>query len=154
MWQNARDAYLEERILSAEPLELVRLLYHAALGAVRDARRYLAEGKIRERSRSITKASGVFIELAGCLDYEKGGDLSPRLAQLYDYMQCKLTEAHFQQADAPLAEVLGLLTTLSEAWEGIGEPQPKRAPAPPRDEWATPSYQEPVGAYASQGWSL
>ena len=38
MWQNAQDAYLESRILSADPIELVRLLYHGAISDVRDAR--------------------------------------------------------------------------------------------------------------------
>src|SRR5206468_2046051 len=37
-------------------------------------------------------------------------------AQLYDYMQRRLLEANMKQADAPLSEVLGLLSTLSEAW--------------------------------------
>ena len=43
MGNNAHDAYLESRILTAEPMELVRLLYQAATGAVRDARRCLEE---------------------------------------------------------------------------------------------------------------
>ena len=41
MGNNAHDAYLESRILTAEPMELIRLLYQAATGAVRDARRCL-----------------------------------------------------------------------------------------------------------------
>jgi flagellin-specific chaperone FliS len=56
MWQNAHDAYVESRILSAGPVELVRLLYQGAAGAVRDARRHLASGEIRQRSGSISKA--------------------------------------------------------------------------------------------------
>ena len=36
MWQNARDTYLEGRVLSADPVELVDLLYQAATDAVSD----------------------------------------------------------------------------------------------------------------------
>ena len=119
MWQNGHDAYLESRILSADPIELVNLLYQAGTGAVREARQYLANRDIAARSRSITKASGILVELASSLDHQRGGEISQRLAQLYDYMLRRLTEANFQQSDAPLAEVLGLLATLSEAWEGV-----------------------------------
>ncbi len=65
MWENAQDAYLEQRVLSADPLELVRLLYQAAIAAVRDARRALSAGEIAARSRSISKACGIVLELNG-----------------------------------------------------------------------------------------
>lgn len=119
MRNNAHDAYLESRILTAEPMELIRLLYQAATGAVRDARRCLEEQDIAGRSRSISKACDILAELMGALDHERGGEISMRLAQLYDYMQRRLIEANFQQSDPPLVEVLGLLSTLSEAWNGV-----------------------------------
>jgi len=37
MFQSSYDGYLESRVLSATPLELVHLLYGAAIGAVQDA---------------------------------------------------------------------------------------------------------------------
>ena len=53
MWTDGHDAYLESRVLTADPIELVNLLYQACTEAVRGARRYLAEGRIAERSREI-----------------------------------------------------------------------------------------------------
>jgi flagellar protein FliS len=149
MSHNAHDAYLESRILSADPIELVRLLYQAATGAVRDARRYLAEGDIPARSRAVSKASEVLLELAGALDFQHGGEISQRLAQLYEYMQRRLTEAHFRQQDAPLAEVLGLLATLANAWDGVrAQSQPAEQPVSP---WVLP---EAAAESASQSWSF
>ena len=117
MWKSAQEAYLEERVLSAEPLELVRLLYRAAIGAVREGRQALRAGEIAARSRAISKACGILIELNAALDHSQGGTLSARLAALYEYMLGRLLEANLQQSDAPLEEVLGLLSTLSEGWE-------------------------------------
>src|ERR1039457_4689762 len=119
MWQNAHDTYLESRVLSADPIELVRMLYREATRAVGDARRHLAAGDIAARARSITQASAAVIELATSLDYERGGKISANLAQLYDYMLRRLTEANLQQSDQPLEEVLRLLATLSEGWDGV-----------------------------------
>jgi flagellar secretion chaperone FliS len=152
MWQDAHDAYLESRILSADPLELVRLLYQAATAAVRDARRYLAEGDISARSRSISKACDILTELATSLDHTHCEEMSRRLAQLYDYMQRRLLQANMEQADSPLAETLGLLSTLSEAWDGVhAQQQPANMPPSP---WAQQAAPQETGIYASHNWSL
>jgi flagellar protein FliS len=119
MWNNTQDAYLESRVLTADPIELVNLLYQGCMQAIREARVHLAEGRIAERSREINKACQIVIELATSLDHERGGEISQRLAVLYDYMQRRLLEANMQQSDTPLADVLGLLGTLSEAWAEI-----------------------------------
>jgi len=151
MWQNAHDAYLENRILSADPIELVNLLYQACTAAVREARQHLASGEIAGRSRSISKASGILIELTTTLDHERGGEISQRLQQLYDYMLRRLTEANLQQSDAPLAEVLGLLSTLSEAWAGL---QRAESPAPvSASPWAQAAQPEASSGMAA-GWSF
>jgi flagellar protein FliS len=151
MYENAHDAYLESRVLSADPVELVGLLYQACTGAVRDARRALADGEIAARSRAITRASEIVIELASSLDRERGGEIATRLVQLYDYMLTRLTEANFRQEDAPLAEVLGLLATLAEAWDGVkNQTRPKPAAQNP---WGQSLPAEPVAA-PDHAWSF
>lgn len=134
MWQSAHDTYLESRVLSAGPLELVRILYQTAYGAVADARRYLGAGDVLARSRAISKASEALLELTSSLDFARGGEIAQRLAQLYDYMLRRLTEANFKQIDAPLAEVLSLLTTLSEAWNAV-DATPQPAAEQPQERW-------------------
>lgn len=150
MWNTAHEAYMESRVLSADPVELVRLLYQGAIAAVRDSRQFLAAGKITERSRAISKASAIIIELAAALDYQRGGPISQRLAALYQYLLDRLLEANFQQKDAPLAEVLSLLSTLAEAWEGT---RAAAEPLPAVDNpWTLP--RDNASALASQCWSL
>ena len=158
MWNDGHDSYLESRVLSADPLELVSMLYQACTTAVREARLYLAEGRIAERSREINKAYEILVELTVSLDHERGGEISQRLALLYDYMQRQLLDANLRQADAPLNEVLSLLATLSEAWEGIRTPEPAPA-APAQNSWSQPPVEEAVGygsgyGYRSDAWSL
>jgi len=152
MFYSAHDAYLESRILSADPLQLIRLLYQAALDAVQDARHCLAEGKIAERSRSISRACEILIELHSSLDHRQGGEIAGRLAALYEYMQRKLLEANFQQSDPPLGEVLALLSTLADGWAGVGRAvDPQVSAGNPWPQQMTP---EPAAAGTSRGWSL
>jgi len=150
MWQNAHDAYLEERVLSADPLELVRVLYQAATRAVRKARGHLAAGEIAERARAISQAYRVLSELNRSLDHQRGGDLSRRLAGMYAYMMHRLLEANSQQRDEPLAEVLGLLATLAEAWDALQPAaEPETLEASP---WAHTALPEEVPS--SHAWSF
>lgn len=142
----ARDAYLESKVLSADPVELVRILYEAALEAVANARRSLRQGDIAARSNEITRAQLVLTELGLSIDHERGGAVSRNLAELYDYMQRRLIQANLEQADSPLAEVARLLETLLEGWrhcdpDGAGARRPLQAPA------------ETPAECAVQGWS-
>jgi flagellar protein FliS len=153
MWRTAHDTYLEERILSADPVELVQMLYQAGIAAVGDARRHLAEGQIPARARSVSKACEILMELNASLDFERGGEMSVRLAQLYGYMHRRLVEGNFRQKDEPLAEVTGLLVTLQEGWSEVKASISSRetTPAP---QWMPAAYAEPQLAHASGGWSF
>ena len=155
MLYNANDAYLESRVLSADGLELVRLMYEAAINAVRDGRRYLAIKDIAARSRAITKAHRILIELTVSLDHERGGEVSRGLARLYDYMGRKLIDANARQADQPLEEVLQLLSTLSEGWNGIRTAPPVDART--ASSWADSMPPAPLpdtASYGPRAWSF
>lgn len=143
MMNPAHEAYLSQRILSADPVDLVRMLYTGVSEAVEGARAHLAARDIRRRSAAISKAVEILAELTATLDHGHAPELSRNLAALYDYMQRRLLEANIQQADAPLAEVMGLVRTLAEGWQGVAPGAAHAAPvsathvpATPRNAWA------------------
>jgi flagellar protein FliS len=113
------NKYEENRILSASPVELVGILYDAALRAASEARARLRDGDIGGRSREINRAQMILVELSNSVDCEAGGEIAKRLVVLYDYMISRLAEAHVEQQDAPLGEVEKLLGTLQEAWAQV-----------------------------------
>ena len=121
------NAYLESRILSADAVELVRMLYQGALDAVLSARDHLAHGRIAERSTAISKAIEILMELNASLDHDNGGEISRNLARLYAYMQQRLLDANLRQADQPLAETAELLATLTEGWQEVRREAPAAA---------------------------
>jgi flagellar protein FliS len=113
------NPYFEQTILNADPIDLIRMVYQRAIFCVRDAREHLREARIAERSAAIMRAYSALSELLAALRPEVAPELSGRLQNLYFYMQRKLLEANTEQADQPLDEVLGLLTTLADAWSGV-----------------------------------
>ena len=119
----AYDSDQEIEILTADPMKLIALLYRGALDSVRAAREHLRAGEIAERGRAVSKAAAILVELASSLDHDRGGDLSRRLAALYDYMQSRLNEGNFAQADAPFVDVENVLSELLEGWIGCSVPE-------------------------------
>ena len=162
MWKQAHTTYLESRILAADPMELVRLMYQSAIGEVRNARQHLEKQDISGRAGAIGKACALLAELNQALDRKAGGDYAERLADLYGYMMNRLSEANFQQREEPLTEVLGLLTTLLEGWEGAqkqlegataGEEAPAEAKPQTAFTGALWNQREDSGS-ASRAWSF
>jgi flagellar protein FliS len=114
----ASNAYLEGRVLAANGLELVCMLYEHALDRIAGARACLKNGDIAGRSKHITQAQETLLELEGSLDHGRGGQLSQNLLGLYGYLRGQLMQAHVEQRDEPLAEAAHLLSTLLEGWRG------------------------------------
>jgi flagellar protein FliS len=162
-----KQAYLETRILSADPVELVSILYEYAGMSVQDARQSLAAGDVPGRARAVTKAIAIMGELEGSLNREQGGEIAVNLGRLYPYMRERLTHANITQTDEPLAEVEALLSTLGDGWKEIAG----RTPVTPQistnhfagaaetwstgtvQGWGAPPVVESGAGYSSQSWS-
>jgi flagellar secretion chaperone FliS len=147
----AQGNYLEQEILSANGVELVLILYRSALESLDQARTCLRRGDIAGRSKAISKAVAVLMELTGSVNREHGGEMAANLIELYDYMQRRLLEANIHQLDEPLAETGRLLGTLLEAWA-----QGPAAELAATGETAPVPLSEPHLEYAGapQSWSL
>ena len=115
---SAQDAYLESKVDSADPVELIRLLYRTGLSRIGQARKYLAAGDIENRARAINSALDVIGELLASLDSE-AGEISRNLANLYRYVETQLLQANVHQSDQFLANSEAILKTLAEAWNQI-----------------------------------
>ena len=125
---NPTGTYFDQYVLSADPIELVRMLYKKAIALVQEARRHLAMGDILARSASINRAYDILLELIAALHDNVAPGLCQQLRDLYFYMQQRLVDANMKQEEAPLKEVAALMETLSEAWS-VPEPATQNATA-------------------------
>jgi flagellar protein FliS len=108
--------YLKNEILSAQPVQLIGILYRAALDAIGGARLALISGEIAARSSAISQAVSILHELSMSVDRASGGKLGTDLVELYDYMQRRLLQVNVDQIIEPLEEVERLLVVLLEGW--------------------------------------
>lgn len=118
-YQSPAHRYREIAITTANPLQLVVMLYDAAIHSAQEAQEHLRNGSIDGRSRSINKCIAVISELQMCLDMKAGGEIAGSLDRLYDYMKRGLVRANAEQSIAPLTEIEALLDNLRSAWREL-----------------------------------
>src|SRR5271166_3191787 len=97
--QQARREYLENQILMAEPVELVKMLYQLAISKVQLAITHLKDGDTPRRSRAVSKAQMAVAELTLALDHSVDAAFSRRLAGLYAYIQRQIAKGHTEQSE-------------------------------------------------------
>lgn len=113
---------LETKVSTSNPHQLVVMLYDGALLAITSAGISMEAGDVASKGKSISQAINIIANgLKASLDMEAGGELSSRLAALYDYMGQRLLQANLQNSQPALTEVASLLTELREAWVSIAD---------------------------------
>jgi flagellar secretion chaperone FliS len=112
---------VESSVPSADPHQLILLLYDGAIAAIQQGLLHLAERRVAEKGASISRAIQIIDEgLRLSLDESTGGPLARQLGDLYDYMSRRLLFASVRGEPEGMHEVMGLLRDLRGAWADIG----------------------------------
>ena len=106
---------------SASPLQLILLLYDGAIGSLATAKGHMHDMKFAEKGRLISKAIDIIEGLRSVLDFDKGGEISKNLNDLYEYMKHRLTLSNLKNDPEGPAEVMRLLNDLRMAWAKLDE---------------------------------
>ena len=119
-YQAAGNAYQAQAVETATPVQLVLMLYDGALAAIARAERALQpDGDLEMAHRELTRAQDIVTELLMALDYERGGDIAPSLAAVYEFCLDRLTTANVGKDPTLLPDVARSLADLREAWENV-----------------------------------
>jgi flagellar secretion chaperone FliS len=117
--QSLAHRYREVAVKTANPLQLVVMLYDAALCSLKEAREHIDRKDIASRSRSINKCISIISELQSCLNLKTGGEIAGSLDRLYNYMKRRIFCANVEQSSQPLVEIEDLLENLRSAWSEV-----------------------------------
>jgi flagellar secretion chaperone FliS len=166
----AQREYLESRILSAQPAELIELLYQIAIQSLKKAIDHLKSGDAMARAGEVTRAQEAVNELMAALDHSVGASFTQTLASLYAYVQQQILKGHAGPSEEALQRAIGILGTLQEGWSGVSaelaKPNQPVAAAPQLSQPERPEevsasaggrsgeyYQEDAVPVTSRGWS-
>ena len=113
------NRYREMEIRTANPLQLVVMLYDGAIQSLHEAGEKLRQGDIGGRARAANRALAIISELQASLNFAEGGQISAALESLYGYMKRQIFVAGVENIADPLSEVISLLATLRSGWQGL-----------------------------------
>jgi flagellar protein FliS len=119
--ERLKREYLENRIRSAHPIELVNMLYQVAIDNLNAAVRHLKSHDRLARARAITRAEEAVHELLVALDHSVNAPFTHRLASLYSYCLGRMVEGHAKQSEQAFRDALSVLSTLAVAWKEVKE---------------------------------
>jgi flagellar protein FliS len=116
---------VETGVHAANPVKLVLMLYDGALLAVAEATRHMADGRIADKGKAISKAISIIDGgLRVSLDTTRGGAIAAQLFELYEYMGRRLLLASLRNDVGGLDEVSELLRELRGAWAELAAGTP------------------------------
>lgn len=164
--QRLQREYIENRIRSAHPMELVNMLYDVAIDNLKAAIGYLKTHDRLARSRAVTKAEEAVEELLLALDHSVNAPFTHTLAGLYRYCLKRMIAGHAQESEAAFEEALSVLSTLVVAWREVKEQmcgtaqtapeeqEPRQnSPVPVKDPYARYRQSSVAAEAQSRDWS-
>lgn len=116
---NPARAYLATQVETTSQGELLLMLYEAAIKFLKRAKMEIDNKDYAKKGIYISKAMAIIHELAESLNKEKGGDITPKLSQLYMFCTSHLIKANIRLDNKMIDEVIKILDGLRSAYEQI-----------------------------------
>ncbi len=113
--------YRGVQVEGASPLELILLTYDVLIKSLRLAKLAGEEKNMAAEADQLSRALEALIELSTSLDMENGGTIAASLGSLYAYMSRRLLEGSTDDTGAAIDEVLSLVNSLREGWQGLSD---------------------------------
>lgn len=106
-------------IESADPHRLIQMLIDGAIAKMIVAKAMMERRDIARKGENVSWAISILGGLQASLDMEKGGEIAQSLNGLYEYMTLRLAQANANNDVAGVDEVIHLMKTIKEGWDGI-----------------------------------
>ncbi len=124
----AGDRYLETRILSATPDQLVVILYDHLLTQLQRTRLAIEIGKDDVRLTALDRARAAVGELTLTLDMEKGGAIAAQLEGLYAFLLSELVDMGMYPDEGRLDRVVAMVQELRDAFDAAARSRAGQVP--------------------------
>lgn len=119
MIAHCANRYRQTQIMTSSRVQLVVLLYDAAVQSMELARYAIETNNLADKGRFLGRAISIVGELDCALDYERGGEIARSLHRLYEYALAELVGANVRNDVHKLEGVLRCLNVLREAWREV-----------------------------------
>ncbi|CAM3444948.1 flagellar export chaperone FliS [Parendozoicomonas haliclonae] len=121
-----RNVQSKAQAETADPYKLIQLLFQELMVSLARVKGCMERNQPDQKGDQISHCIEILMALDSSLNVEAGGELAENLRSLYRYSVQQLLAAGPENSLDKVTEVIGLMKSIREAWDGIG----KQAPAP------------------------
>lgn len=115
-----KTAQVDAAILGATPHELIGRLLSKAIEATEATKAFMLKGDVTAKGQTVKLAIAIISDgLRSSLNMDEGGEIAENLDVLYEYMSQQLLKAHAENNTEMLDEVVTLLKSIKDGWDGI-----------------------------------
>lgn len=116
---NAFQKYRQQGVLTANPVELVVMLYDGCIKQIKIGCIFIEEKEMEQANSSLQKAQRIVMELINSLDlrYPIGNEL----LSLYEFMLNEISAGNASKDVKALQEIAALLQELKESWVALSK---------------------------------
>jgi flagellar protein FliS len=122
-YQEAYGSYhavnLDAQTARATPVELVLMLTDGLLDELARARGHIVGKRYEQKANSINKCIEIINGMSSSLDLDQGGEVVANLARLYEFCAARLNSAGVSLDPAMVDEVVRIITTIRQGWQGV-----------------------------------
>jgi flagellar protein FliS len=123
------SSYRRALVENASSVGLVIILYDLLIKDLKEAIAAIERRDTEARSAAIKHSFVVLQQLEGSLDHENGGEAARHFAGFYSYVRGRIFAAHFKISVEILAEQIGRLLELRQAWQQVDPANPQKSVA-------------------------
>lgn len=116
---NPARAYLATQVKTTSQGELLLLLYEAAIKFLKRAKIEIDKKDYAKKGIYISKTLAIIHELTESLNKDKGGEITPKLAQLYAFCTKQLVQANIRLDNKMIDDVINILDGIRSAYAQI-----------------------------------
>jgi flagellar protein FliS len=112
-------AYETINTMSMSQLDLILAVYSGAVGYLEQAKEAFGESNFDRGRAACDRARKCVVHLYTTLDMDRGKEIARHLGHLYAYMIEQIDLAVASKSLQRINDVIGVLNTVKEGWEGL-----------------------------------
>ncbi len=115
----AVDEYRKVQVNTADRVRIVSLLFDGAVNFLKMGREAMERGDVASKGLYLGKATAIIGELSSSLDMNAGGEISPNLKRLYDFILDRIFHANMRNDRDAVDVAIKIIDVIREGWKEI-----------------------------------
>ncbi|ACI21507.1 MULTISPECIES: flagellar export chaperone FliS [Thermodesulfovibrio] len=118
------DSYLQSKVMGADGVELITMLYDRAIVSLNIAKDSIMKGLddpelVKKKAVELSRATDILYYLNDILDKQRGGQIAENLSLIYTTLAGELVKANLFNDTEIISKSIEILNNIKSAWEDV-----------------------------------